>query len=128
MLDSVLKIGHEQIDCEHVQFVSLMNDLRNAIITGKSKVLLDRCFNELLTLASSHFTEEERLMKESGYPQLKEHREEHEIFCRKLLNYKSQLNWRGSITIELMNILTDWFIDHAQKSDVEFINYLRCSG
>lgn len=123
--DSVLKTGHEQIDKEHLQFVALMDNLHNAIISGQGQLALSTCLNELLILASEHFYLEERLMQEAGYPLLKEHSEDHWVFYKKLVSYVNKMDCRETVAIEFISVLMGWFINHVKKSDMDYLPYLQ---
>lgn len=119
----VMKLGHEQIDREHLQFVSLLNDLHDAIISGRGNVALRSCISELLILTSEHFYLEERLMEETGYPNLKKHSEDHWAFYRKLVSYVDKLNSQETVAIEFISVLMGWFVNHVQKSDLDYVAY-----
>src|SRR3989339_1805386 len=71
-------VGVEEIDDQHKYFISLLNDLYDAIIAGKSRAELNELFLYLADYAEKHFATEERYFDEFGYEGTVEHKAKHQ--------------------------------------------------
>ena len=63
------KIGHEQIDAEHQQLFELVNQFLQA--SDKGSLTLNAM--GMFKYTREHFTHEEDLMRELGYPSIRDH-------------------------------------------------------
>ncbi|MFP4526410.1 MAG: bacteriohemerythrin, partial [Bacteroidales bacterium] len=80
----------DEIDTQHMQLVSLINDLYEAMSKGQGKEKLNEIFNELFDYAKTHFFTEEKLMLVYGFPGYEEHKKEHQNFVEEIKKYKGK--------------------------------------
>ena len=71
-------VGNEQIDNEHKVFVEIIGRIHDAVLKEKSIDDIKRLMRELETYAVFHFVSEENIMIDSEFPELEEHKKEHE--------------------------------------------------
>ncbi|MFC2152955.1 bacteriohemerythrin [Bacteroidota bacterium] len=118
-------VGIDEIDNQHKALVIMINELFNLISQGKSKSKLEEIFNHLTDYTKKHFTAEEKMMTNFAYPQYNEHIEEHKKFIAKLDTFRLDLN-NGKITLslELLNFLKDWLLNHILISDKKYNPYI----
>lgn len=108
------RLGNEQMDSTHEEFVALVNALGEA-----DSARFATLFQNLLEHTSDHFMREESLMEESAFPSLGEHRDDH----RRVLAELRQLAQRvaaGRTTLArsyVQDRLPDWFALHAATMD-----------
>ena len=76
--------------------------------------------------ADLHFSDEEALMTETGYPELPAHRRLHETFRRmsKDLETRAQ-EGPGLVSLEMLEFLGQWFIGHIKTEDLRFAAFAR---
>lgn len=126
--DERLAVGVEQIDAEHRHLLALVNELYDALQSGRSKGVLQRTYAELVDYTLTHFAHEEALMQEADYPGLDAHRRLHaELRDGTLqLQHKAQ-GAADSLAISLvtMQFLRDWLLHHICGSDRQFAAYLQ---
>jgi len=75
-----------------------------------------------------HFHDEERLMKEIGYPDLSAHMLEHEYFRRAVQKLKAEIHDNGASTRTLMlteRTICSWINEHIFKTDRKIGVYMR---
>ena len=124
-----LSVNIEEIDNQHQQLVSLMNNLSVAIHMGKGDNVLGEILTKLSEYATIHFATEERLMKIHGYPDLANHKKEHHALKNHVLELNSRLN-AGQLlpAVTVSNFLKDWIVNHFQQTDMKFGPFLNDKG
>ena len=71
-------VGVRAMDDQHGILMDTMNELRLALVHGHGHDQVCELLNRLVEFTRMHFWSEERLMEQSAFPGLAEHREEHE--------------------------------------------------
>jgi hemerythrin len=118
-----MAIGHATIDAQHRELIECISELELA--TAEHRTLLAvYCITRLKHFVRDHFKAEEAVMRECGFPKLKEHIKEHEEFRAKLLDL--QINSvQLDVTSDTVEFLGNWLVDHARTSDKEVVPYLK---
>jgi len=107
------KINIEEIDAEHRQLFALVKALDISSI--------DVALEKLLDYVVTHFTNEQSLMENSGYPAFEQHLKLHEefsIFVGEFLSNSSE--WTEERVYELRRFLNKWLIGHILTHDMRF--------
>ena len=110
-----LETGFAEIDHQHRQLFALAGHLNQAIIAGEPPEIVKRKFNELMLYARFHFSTEERLMEQYGYPVQDDHRQSHLDLLESIDHIRTRLK-QGSELISLQT-LKDWLLEHIEHSD-----------
>lgn len=113
-----LKVGHSRIDADHQKLVGLLNQLSDAMSTGKGRELCAGVLSELIDYTRTHFAMEEQLMATHGYAQAAAHKAEHTKLVAEVLDFKKRLDG-GTVTlsVSLLHFLADWLSHHILESD-----------
>ena len=77
-------VGIEGVDHEHKDLIELINRLHDQLSTRES-LAASAFFGDLVKAISAHFALEERFMRERGYDQLPQHKEDHERLLDEIL-------------------------------------------
>ncbi|HEY5293515.1 MAG TPA: hemerythrin domain-containing protein, partial [Burkholderiales bacterium] len=72
-----LSVGVPEMDEEHRQFISRVNDLNKAIIESEDKKTVERMMNLMLMEAAHHFWHEQELLARWNYPETAAHTAKH---------------------------------------------------
>jgi hemerythrin-like metal-binding protein len=125
-----LHIGIAQVDEQHEHLTALINKLYEAHQAGKDRQVLQPIVNEINDYAQYHFSEETKLMEEYGYPKLEEHKVEHDDFMVKSVEYLFEYldGKTDELSTEMLDYLTDWWVNHISKVDQEMGEYLQSKG
>ena len=127
--DDSFSVKIAQIDREHQKLVSLLNDLHAAMGTGKSKELLGKIFDELITYTVTHFATEEKLMTQHAYPDFAAHKIEHEKLTKQALELQASFKaGKAGVNFEVLNFLRDWLKTHILDSDKKYGPFLNSKG
>lgn len=127
--NSRYSVGINSIDVQHNKLIEYINDLHEAMKTGKAKEVMGGIIQNLIKYTTSHFSLEEKHMSEQKYPGYLEHKKEHQEFTNKVLEFqKSFNNGSTSVSIDILNFLRDWLLHHIAISDQKYAPYLNEKG
>lgn len=119
-----LETGIEVIDNQHKRIVDYINHLEDTR-ANHSMEEVGEVLDELVDYTLSHFTFEESLMEEAGYPFIKAHKRVHELFIRRVSDYMQRFKMGDDITEELHNTLKAWLINHIRNDDNDYSEIVR---
>ena len=118
-------VGITDIDEQHKKLIELINISHDAMMCGKEDNVMESVLSNLAEYTVYHFTFEEDLMAETGYPQLEQHKIEHEKLKSKLSEIKAENSMSLiSSNMRVMAFLQDWLIAHIMASDMHLGEYL----
>ena len=121
-----MSVGIDEIDKQHMQLVSLIDDLYNAMAQGKGQEELNNIFGELFDYAKTHFFTEEKYMFVHQYQGYEAHKKEHEKFIEEIKSYKKTFDeGDNKASIKVANFLKDWLTNHIMNTDQQYGPYLR---
>jgi hemerythrin len=107
------KVGIEQVDAEHKHLFELVKNL--------SLDSIQTTIEELLDYVVTHFSSEQGLMEESGYPDFRTHLGLHEQFGATVADFLgSGDEWTAGRVHELRKFLNKWLIGHIMTHDLRF--------
>jgi methyl-accepting chemotaxis protein len=119
-----LEFGIPAIDDEHKRLMDLANRVYAMVKTVDDPKALIAAFSELRSYASRHFADEEGFMSRIGYPDVAEHRHQHQIFIERLdalaEDYRTGSPIRG---IDVIGLLGNWWQNHIKGSDGKVANF-----
>ena len=111
-------VGINEIDTQHKRLVELINKLHDAMSQGKSREIASEILSDLTNYTQTHFKFEEEKFAKYNYEHRLIHELEHKKFVDKITEFKTDFeNGKALISIELMNFLKDWLINHIKVSD-----------
>ncbi|HAF30120.1 MAG TPA: hemerythrin [Bacteroidales bacterium] len=118
-------VGYDEIDNQHKGLVIMINELFTFMTEGKSKENLEIIFDHLTVYTKEHFSNEEKMMLKYDYPDYEQHKLEHVKFIERLNSFKSDFeNNKITISLELLNFLKDWLLNHIVITDKKYMPLL----
>jgi CRP/FNR family transcriptional regulator len=127
--DPIYSIGIDAIDRQHQRLFEISNRFYDAWRTRAGHDALRRVFDELLEYTGYHFAEEERLMREIGYPGFAGHHRAHEELVELVGKYRSQLEAGvPGIETQALEFIKTWLNIHVLEDDRSIGDYLRRTG
>jgi len=107
------KINIQQTDDEHRHLFHLVKAL--------DLTTIDKTLEELLEYVVTHFSNEQALMEQSGYPAFEQHLKLHEEFSAFVGEFLgSSSEWNEDRVQELRRFLNKWLIGHIMTHDMRF--------
>ncbi len=111
-----LNTGIEVIDHQHMRIVEMINHLQVAQ-KSMERLAVSEVIDELIDYTMSHFAFEEELMEEAGYPFSHAHKRVHEIFGKRVSEYRMRFQAGEDVSDELRNMLARWLFNHIRGDD-----------
>ncbi len=119
-----LNIGIDVIDHQHMRIVEMLNQLHVAQ-QGVQRAAVADVMGELVDYTMSHFAFEEELMEEAGYPFCAAHKRVHEIFGRRVSDYRLRFQAGEDVTDELRSMLSRWLFNHIRGDDKAYAEQVK---
>lgn len=119
-------VGNVQIDSQHKQLFQMADDLHSAMVGGRGRQVIEQLLDKLIAYTRFHFTSEEGLMKESGYPDFPRHHELHEKLTKQVVDFQQQVkSGQSAVTVSIMQFLRDWLDHHIKGDDMKVGAHIR---
>ena len=118
-----------EIDNEHKKLIELINNLHEAMMSGKSKEVMGKILDELIQYTLYHFATEEKFFDKYNYPESEIHKKQHADLVEQVAAL--QKKFKGGervLTIDVLNFLKDWLNDHIIGSDIKYAHFLKSHG
>lgn len=111
-------VGNEDVDAQHRQLLAMVNRILTYPAAGDAGETISELLNAMTRYAAEHFSLEEQLMRERGYPGLEAHRAEHLAFRKKTVGFcLGLMAGHGEIAGEMQQFLCDWWRSHILRVD-----------
>jgi hemerythrin len=133
--DSSFLVGDSLIDYQHKTLVnkaeSLLKQVEEKTITREE---LEKTLLFLANYASKHFSDEEKVSKESGYPGYPQHCEVHNQFKKKvgevLQDYVSLKEEEDYLALGkvIVTYLIDWLVVHIKGHDHQLYDWVKAKN
>jgi hemerythrin len=119
-----LDTGIDVIDAQHRRIIEMINHLHTAQAT-RDRLAIGEVIDELVDYTLSHFAFEEELMEEAGYTFTNAHKRVHEIFIKRVAEYRQRYQAGEDIADELKNMLSRWLINHIRGDDKAYAETIK---
>jgi hemerythrin len=117
------------LDNQHRKLFDLINELHTAMKAGRGKVAAGEILRRLIDYTVYHFSAEEKLMEKHAFPELVAHRTEHKVLTDRVLAFKKDFDAdTAPVTVELMNFLQQWLLNHIQRVDQRYADFMNAQG
>lgn len=125
-----LSVGVESIDSQHRKLVSMVNELFDAMKSGQGKDKMGKTLDGLIAYTASHFAYEEQLFAKTTYPESAAHKKEHDDLTKKVLAIQEKMKSgvSFSLSMEVMEFLKSWLVNHILVSDKKYGPHLTSKG
>lgn len=122
-------IGIHEIDNHHRHLMALLNTVYDGFIQQKADLELAKIFAELTAYGQYHFSMEEAVMREHGYPGYVLHKIRHDQFIERLKSLQESFaNGRRQLSFELLTFLNTWLLSHILDADADIGRFLAVEG
>ena len=122
-------VGIDSIDQQHKKLLGLINQLQTAVDYSTGEEFERETLDELVAYTKDHFTFEEGLMEDNGYPDFEPHKAQHAAMIKKvgevLAEYDKDPDTAMSNAVEY---LQNWLINHINGTDKQYSSFLIDKG
>ncbi len=125
----MLNVNVAMLNNHHKTLIALINELDDAMLTGKTRGVMGKTLQSLCDYTKYHFGEEERLMLANSYYGYTSHKKKHDIFITKVGEcIEKYEDGKITVSIELMNFLRDWLKTHIMGTDKRYSQFFNDRG
>lgn len=124
--DESYSVGHKEIDKQHRKLVDMIGRLQQSLSRGLVNPQIGIALKELVQYTRHHFSEEQEVMRQIGYPEYDTHLKMHERLTQQVVAILTDLKQGKPLTaIELIHFLRSWLVDHIVQEDKKIGAYIR---
>jgi len=122
-------VGVAEIDAQHKNLVSYLNDLHFAMTQGKGNSILKSLLDRLVGYTQVHFATEEKYMKQWNYPGYVYHKGEHDAFVKRVAEFKTKFDTgQTALSIDILVFLKEWVFNHILGTDKKYGPFFNKNG
>ena len=111
-------VGEDSIDHEHEQMILAINTLYEQLAEPVNAENVEAVLGEIHADISAHFALEERLMREAGYHEYEDHKDDHEELLDQILDLMDNFFDNPEAGRKLLkDQLSGWFGRHFASFD-----------
>jgi len=115
-----MSTGDPRVDADHQRLIGYLNEMHEAMLSGRGKEVVGEILDKLCAYAKEHFTREEALWKKAKYAGFAEHKKEHEECLNRVGELRACFATSGvSLAVDVMSFMHTWLKAHTLKSDKE---------
>lgn len=123
-----LETGNVTIDGEHKELIIALNNLMTACSQGAGRAEVERTMDFLANYTAKHFSHEEQLQLQYGYPDFANHKKYHETFKATVAELSQQLKQEGATVALVGKVNTSvggWLLNHIKREDVKVAAHIK---
>lgn len=117
-----LATGNKATDVQHKYLIEIINELAEALETGRAAQSVNKILNLLQYYTEWHFQREELCMDRFRCPAHAANKAAHADFIATFLQFKSEFQSSGGseeIALRMYHTLVAWLVNHIQKVDAQ---------
>lgn len=121
-------VGVPEIDRQHQELFSKINDLLEACQRGEGKQFLGEVLAFLEEYVQVHFQTEEKAMLTHAYPEYTQHRAQHQKFIENFKELKAKFEAEGAgiwLIAHTNRVVVDWLTKHIMMTDTKLGAFLQ---
>jgi len=121
-------LGNALVDMQHQRLFEKVSELIKSCENGSDTAQLQDTLEFLANFAVRHFTDEEALQIEYGYPEYERHRQIHETFKKTVNNYIQECKEKGTsdnLSRDVNRIIIKWIVNHIQYEDRKIGDFIK---
>lgn len=125
-----MSVGVHALDEDHKKLVAMINELFDGINAGKGKDVVGSILDRLIRYTVEHFRREEEFFASTAYPDTAAHKKEHEKLTAEVVKVQTafKAGATATVSLEVMNFLKNWLLNHIQVSDNRYGPHLNGKG
>ena len=125
-----LATGDPVLDAHHRSFILKARQLLLAVRAGTAADELAAMLDFMADYTEEHFAFEEERMRETEFPGLQEHIEQHQLFRTHIEQLRCEFGSESGadFVAHAAQTMVDWAIHHISNSDIPLVRFLQAGG
>lgn len=121
--------GNAHIDGQHMELVSIVNNLLEYAIAEEAAPDLHLRFKDVYHIVEKHFADEEEILLSSGYPDAQEHVARHKELLQKCSGLLGPDAASPVSSVQMLQcIIHDLVLNHMVREDGKYFAFLKTEG
>ena len=121
--------GNAHIDGQHMELVSIVNNLLEYAIAEEAAPDLRMRFKNVYHIVEKHFADEEEILLSSGYPDAQEHVARHKELLQKCTGLLGPDAASPVSSVQMLQcIIHDLVLNHMVREDGKYFAFLKTEG
>ncbi|MDR3739025.1 MAG: bacteriohemerythrin [Terracidiphilus sp.] len=117
------------MDDQHGILMDTTNELRQVLVRGGGREQVSEILDRLIEFTRMHFWSEEKLMEDTAFPGLAEHRAEHHRLLAEMMQSAHCLQYGETLqTRALLCTLRDGYLEHIASLDCLYGPWMNAKG
>ncbi len=112
-------------DLQHMEFLSMTNQVFDSFYENKGKIDFDKTIFELEWYAKHHFAIEDKYMEVLEFDGIKGHRDQHDAFWGFIDDIRNASSRNVLEAGRVCNKLNNWFVEHIKIIDKKLGRFLQ---
>ncbi len=122
-------VGVSVLDFQHRRIIDMINPLIRSEDSPVAPEVLAETLTAMIQYAKQHFSEEERLMREHGCPDLDVQKSQHKQFLLKAVDFCTAESLRVvGVPEMLQTYLKEWWNQHILEEDMKYKPFFQQRG
>lgn len=126
--DDAYSVGVDAFDEDHKRLLALGNAVIQAATIEREQSAVRTLLDALHEESSQHFAREEALMREAGFPLLRDHHDQHLRLSAELHLFIQQYDAGHLHAGRLARFLLHWLVQHIVEQDSKFKTHCAAVG
>ena len=130
------EVGIAEINKQHlrlasyaVEFSQIVEELSTREPSNEDWRRIDALLSKIMRFVATHFSEEEALMREHGYPDYEAHKKLHDKFTAEMVKMQGEINNRNiKFKKKMASLLWDWLYKHINEGDYQYREFFKEKG
>lgn len=125
-----MSVGVPSFDEEHKVLIEMLNSLHDGVRAGTEAEVLGPVLDALVAYTEQHLAHEEWAFARTDFPDAESHRKEHDDLRQQVAAIGQKFGTApiAALSVEVLNFLKNWLINHIQFSDKKYGAYLTAKG
>jgi hemerythrin-like metal-binding protein len=122
-------VNVSSIDYEHKKLFEMINELSDAMRSGKGSGIAPDILKRLAAYTQEHFAHEEKMMVRAGYANYATHKVEHDKLTREVVELMRNFDDKKVVlSISLLDFLQRWLTTHILSCDKQYVAPMQAAG
>jgi hemerythrin len=120
-----LSVGLESVDRQHRMLIGYINELNDAVDTGRNGYALPKILERLRNYTKVHFAYEEAMFKVYRYDEADDHSHAHHAFVSMIEDCEArQAKGEPEVAADLLQYIKTWLANHILVEDKAYASVL----
>jgi len=122
-------VSVSSIDYEHKKLFQMINELSDAMRSGKGSSIAPDILKRLAAYTQDHFAHEEKMMVRAGYSNYAAHKIEHDKLTTQVVHLMQDFEDKKVVlSVSLLDFLQRWLTTHIMSCDKQYAAPMQAAG